>query len=108
MPDTHPSSESLLGSPANPLPLTSAQFDRLVDDWRRIAGERGQVRFSSRAFWFFGSELATLRLLKKYRSSDEPVARQGYSENLLCHYFVLETPSLSGEERETGTNLGPS
>ena len=41
------------------------------------------------AYYAFGSELATLRLLKAYRNTK--TARQDWSENLGEWYFVLET-----------------
>lgn len=81
--------------------ITEAQFDRVVATFRKTAGENGKVRYSRWAFWYFGSELATLRLLKAYRYNPEDLARQGHSENLKCHYFVLETPTVDGPSMET-------
>lgn len=60
--------------------LSKAQFDRTVYDFTRYAEEKGQVEFFGSAFYFFGSELATLRLLRKYRNCE--TATQDFSRNL--------------------------
>lgn len=71
------------------LKITQSQIERVSEDLEYRAGEEVEVEFMDGAFWVFGSELATLRLLKKYRHNDN--ARQDYSENLESFYFVLDT-----------------
>lgn len=74
--------------------ITKAQFNRTVKMFNEMAGENMHVRFFSGAFWVFGSELATLRIAKKYSNCND--VSQGYSANLSAHYFKLET-SFTGE-----------
>jgi hypothetical protein len=76
--------------------LSQAQFNGMKKDFAELSGEAGTVEFFANTFYFFGSELATLRLLKAYRN----VARAdcGYSQNLGKFYFRLET-DFGGEFR---------
>ena len=85
----------------HPVKITKAAFERTVGDLRQIAGEPVTVRFMSNAFWAFGSELASLRLLAKHRNLSTEKVRHGFSESLKMHYFVLETPGIGGEEMST-------
>lgn len=62
---------------------------RVKKDWSIMAGEKIDVNQINNTLYGFGSELATLRLLKAYRYADK--ARQGYSENLGTFYFALDT-----------------
>ena len=77
--------------------MTQAGFNRTSQMFQEIAGQEQKitVEFFDSAFWVFGSELATLRLLKKYRECDN--ARQNYSDNIDSFYFVLDMPGWSGE-----------
>lgn len=75
--------------------ITKNQFDRTVEMLNKMAGESMHIRFSSGAFWAFGSELATLKLAKQYKDCDG--TSQGYSVNLETHYFMLESLSFHGE-----------
>ena len=68
--------------------MTEAQLKRLSKDLNEYAGEAVTVKQISGAIYAFGSELATLRILMKYRTVEK--ARQGYSENLKTHYFSLD------------------
>ena len=61
---------------------------RVKRDWERIAGETLQVQQLTGAVYAFGSELATLRLLKEYRQSSGATAN--HSENRDAFYFRLE------------------
>ena len=75
--------------------ITEAQFKRTVKELEKHAGEKAtEVRFFDSTFYFFGSEIATLRLLKAYRDTKEATA--GYSSNLRMFYFSLGTPSFTG------------
>ena len=67
---------------------TGQQISRTKTEWERIAGESLEVEQVSGALYAFGSELATLRLLAKYRSID--AANVGYSASLDTHYFILD------------------
>ncbi len=85
--------------------LSPIQFCRIVRDLRRIAKEEGAVRWIKGGMYFFGSEVANLRLLAHHRKSDD--ARQGYSTNLGIHYFCLEMKNLTGEALECAANAEP-
>lgn len=75
--------------------ITEAQFRRTVRELEKHAGEKAtEVRFFDSTFYFFGSEIATLRLLKAYRNTTEATA--GYSSNLKTFYFSLGTPNFTG------------
>lgn len=71
--------------------VTQSQIDRTCQMFQQFAGydEEILVEFIKGTFYVFGSELATLRLLKKYRDSKN--CRQNYSENQGSFYFSLET-----------------
>lgn len=76
--------------------ITEAQFKRTVKELEKHAGEKAtEIRFDDGAFYFFGSELATLRLLKTYRNT--PDADASYSKNLRTFYFYLAAPSFHGQ-----------
>lgn len=75
--------------------VTKAQFNRTVSDLREIAGERGIVQLMDSTFYFFGSEIATLRLLKKYRKDE--TARAEYSVNRATSFFSFTISNFSGE-----------
>ena len=75
--------------------LTQSQFNTTVEMLRGFAKEPVRVAFFTSAYWAFGSELATLRLLAKYRDCKQ--VRHGFSENLSSFYFVMETPNFCGE-----------
>ena len=73
--------------------VTPGQITRLKKDWEVVTKEPIEVQFIKGTFYAYGSELATLRLFKKYSGNfkgNEKVA-QGYSENLKTFYFELET-----------------
>lgn len=67
---------------------TAAQIARLAHDWKCIASETVEVEQIGGAFYGFASEIATLRLLKAYRTVE--LADCGYSENLGRFFFRLE------------------
>jgi hypothetical protein len=67
---------------------TPAQIERTAKDWNRIAGETVEVEQVGSAMYAYGSELATLRLLKAFRETS--AARQNYSANLETWYFCIE------------------
>jgi hypothetical protein len=70
-----------------------SHIDRLSRDWQSIAGEQVEVHRNAGAFYAFGSELACLRLLAKYRDCKD--ARYGFSKSFNSFYFSLETPDIS-------------
>lgn len=65
--------------------MTTAQAERVRAEWSRIAGEAIDVEEVTGTIYGFGSELATLRLYRKFSGST-----QGWSGNLRTWYF---TPS---------------
>ena len=68
--------------------MTKAQIAYIEKYLNSEAGEKGEVEDIKGCIYYFGSELATLRLLKHYRGNDN--ARQGWSENLDTFYFSIE------------------
>lgn len=69
--------------------MTKNQLARIGKDLAGIAGEPCDVIEIKGTIYLFGSELATLRLLQKYRECSN--ARAGYSTNRETYYFSLET-----------------
>lgn len=69
--------------------MSEHMIARVARDWKEYASEPVQVEYIGGAFYGFGSELATLRLLKRYRTTDK--ATQGYSKNRSTFYFCLDT-----------------
>lgn len=67
---------------------------RLVDQWKKIAGEQVKIEMIGGAFYGFGSELATLRLYMKYsnKGKNNPGDKfdVGFSKNLKKHYFRMD------------------
>lgn len=61
---------------------------RVRFDWWEWSQETLEIRSIGGCLYAFGSEVATLRLLKKYRESKN--ARADYSVNLRTFYFSLE------------------
>ena len=68
----------------------NSAIESVASDWTEIAMEPICVEFIKGVFYGFGSELATLRLFKKYRHCGDKVG-QDYSSNLESFYFRLET-----------------
>jgi len=58
-------------------------------DWGKITKEKITVEYICGVLYGFGSELATLRLLKEYKNSES--AYCGYSKNMKSFYFRLDT-----------------
>jgi len=80
--------------------ITEAQFERTVKEFEKHAGEKAtEIRFDDGAYYFFGSEIATLRLLKVYRNT--PDANANYSKNLGTFYFYLAVPGFHGQMSTT-------
>jgi hypothetical protein len=69
--------------------VTQNTIDRLQRDWTTYAGEPMRVEYVKGTFYGFASELATLRLFRKY--APNPNARQNYSDNMAAFYFSLDT-----------------
>ena len=68
--------------------LTDRQVKNYVKLLNEYAKEPGRIEFFDGAIWYFGTEVATLRLALKYRHSDK--TSYGYSSNLDSFYFKLE------------------
>jgi hypothetical protein len=69
------------------LKLSDGQKNRTKIEWERIAGEELTFDWGETvqdAIYVFGSELATLRLFKKFHGGP---CKAGYSENLKSFYF---------------------
>jgi len=67
---------------------TTAQLNRTKTDWTNYSNESIELEYIKGTIYGFGSELATLRLLAKYRNCKN--ARIGYSTNLSTHFFALD------------------
>ena len=70
------------------LTLTQRQIDNLVKYLSEIAKDPGRFECYDSAIWYFGSEVAALRLALKYRHSNK--SSYGFSPNLDTFYFKLE------------------
>ena len=68
--------------------ITESQLERISKDLNNYASEAVKIELINDTVYAYGSELATLRILMKYRTVER--ARQGYSENLKTHYFSLD------------------
>ena len=68
--------------------ITNNQIKRLVDNYSNIAKEAVTVEIIVETIYVFGSELATLKLLKKFNKAKN--VNQGYSENLETFYFSID------------------
>lgn len=66
---------------------TPEQLQRLANDWTAIAREPVRVENIGGTYYGFASELATLRLFRKYNYPDN--TSQGFSSNLGSFYFSL-------------------
>lgn len=93
-------------APASVSQVDEIRFARLVRDFREHAQESGAVELSGSTFYFYGSEVATLRLLKQYRHCDPAKHRAEFSKNLGVHFFALDCPTLAGSFRvEAGADV---
>ena len=71
-----------------------SKVGRVEREWENISKEGIEVEEIKGAFYGFGSELATLRLLQKYTANGQTAnkkVRAGFSKNKNKFYFVLET-----------------
>lgn len=55
---------------------------------KQYAGENVKVEKITGNYYVFGSELATLRIFKKYKDCTN--VNQGFSENLNTYYFSIK------------------
>lgn len=67
---------------------TKNQVERAKQEFEAIAKEPLIVEYTSGTFYAFGSELAVLRLLRRYR--DVRAADARYSSNRASFYFRLD------------------
>ena len=72
----------------NTVTLTPELVSRASKDFNSISGEIGRTEAIKGTLYYYGTELGTLRLLKKYRQTVK--ADQGYSETMCTFYFRLE------------------
>ena len=73
---------------------TDVQVKKVKRDWDKIAKENIEVEKIKGAFYGYGSELATLRLLQNYTANGQVAnkkTRAGHSKGKNSFYFVLET-----------------
>jgi len=66
---------------------TPEQIARTQRDWTAYAGEPVRVEEIGGTLYGFGSELATLRIYRKYGAMEN--ATQGHSSNMGSFYFSL-------------------
>jgi len=71
-------------------------IQKLRTDWETMAREPLTVERLKGGYLAIGSEIATLRLFKKYHDCKQ--ARQFYSDNLSSFCFVLDTPNLDFDD----------
>lgn len=71
--------------------VTPAMIEKTKAMFSTIAKESVEVEFFGDHFAAYGSELATLRLYRKYNGAS---ITQAWSENLKTFYFRLDTPML--------------
>lgn len=70
------------------LNITTDQLKRVEADFTKIAGEKISITYDTGRFMCLCSEIASLRLLKAYRTNNK--ANQQYSENLNSFVFTLD------------------
>ena len=75
--------------------LTENKLLEVTRQMSKYAGEAVTVEQITGAVYVFASELATLRIFKKY--CDSKNISQGYSENLKTHYFRIELNFSGGD-----------
>jgi len=71
--------------------ITESMIKRAKNDFAYIAKEAVEVEHIKGTLYVFGSELATLRLFRKYNTAKRnEKTRQAYSPNLKTWYFSLD------------------
>lgn len=73
--------------------MTPTQEASLLVSMTKVAGESLSGRQIGTAFYFFGSELACLRVFANYNAygaGHNEKVRTGYSKNLKTHYVSIE------------------
>ena len=68
--------------------FSPAQYEKTAQELGRIAGEPTQYSEIGGHLYIYGSELATLRLLKHYKLHKK--TEQGYSKNLKTFFFAID------------------
>lgn len=65
---------------------------RMNKQFVEMGGEEGRTDLIGGAFYFFGSELATLRIFRKFNLKGHAKnVRQGESANMSSFYIAVET-----------------
>jgi len=67
--------------------MNNEQLKRLKTDWEEIAKEYLKIELVKNTVYGFCTELASLRLLKKYKFSKN--VDSGFSKNMNSFYFSL-------------------
>ena len=71
--------------------ITESTLKRAKNDFASIAKEAVKVDHIQGTLYVFGSELATLRLFRKYNTTKRnEKTRQAYSPNFKSWYFSLD------------------
>jgi len=70
------------------LEMSDQQLEKIKKMWETKAKEKFTIEDIKGTVYAYGSELATLRLLKEYRGNKK--AKADYSINLKKFYFSLE------------------
>lgn len=68
----------------------SKRIAAVRSQWERLAGEEITIKVCSGALYAFGSELATLRLYRKFARHNPNLMTQDYSQNLQQWFFRQE------------------
>jgi hypothetical protein len=68
---------------------TTAQIERTTREWSQIASEPVRVEQIRGAMYAYGSELACLRLYRKFNGA--PNVTSAYSANMQTWFFRVET-----------------
>ena len=72
--------------------VTNEQIKRAQTDWNRIAKEVGTVELIADTLYFWGSEIATLRLMVAFHMSE--TVRVGTRQNDgVNHFFSVRLPA---------------
>lgn len=74
-------------------PFTESQLNKLKIFVQVYAKETVTVEQRGSAVYVYGSELACLRIFKKYVEAGNENIKCDYSTNLNTHYFRIETSS---------------
>jgi hypothetical protein len=75
--------------------VTQAMIERIHKMFKEISACNGVTEFFDGTYFFFTSEIGTLRLFKKFAKCGDK-AHSGFSKNLNKWFFRLETKGFHG------------